>query len=127
VTGYRWPRYNELEAVDSSYKLALDYGLVELAPAGGQHAGDIYGWWPMWLSPPLNATYPSHSPRRWDERRISSGYPSEGWFGTRSGYWPRSCGSNVGGYYYWGEGYWSIGLGCITAGGNSGGPIWAIR
>jgi hypothetical protein len=113
----------------------FDYAFVVLHPNSlGQHAGDVYGWTEVYNlggAPELGNARPNFY--QWNAERYLYGYPQEGWwagFGTgprRNANFnalPWWCASNEGQYFNFGDGFYSLGFGCQTNGGNSGGPIF---
>ncbi len=111
----------------------FDYAFVVLnANSNGQHAGDVYGWTSVFnLAAASTNLAPGYYD--WDAERHMYGYPQEGWWaGLGTGPYanqnydavPWWCGTNDGQYYHFGGGYYTIGFGCQTNGGNSGGPIY---
>jgi V8-like Glu-specific endopeptidase len=99
---------------------AFDYALVKFDPDNqGRHVGDVVGTYPILTEAQnINGT-----------ARDSVGYPSEGWWQQYGGKYPWMCYSpspGAPGLFNWGNGYYSIGWGCTTSGGNSGGPVFGL-
>lgn len=106
----------------------LDYALILMSPQGPNNAyvGDVTGFWNLLINSPGGAKY-------------SFGYPAEGIFSTASGgyctgvdkppstsewCYPYYCWAPVSDYQKYYDAWWTVGFGCNTSGGASGGPIF---
>jgi V8-like Glu-specific endopeptidase len=109
--------------VPDGYRLnkdnSLDFGLVEIPPAGGRYIGDITGSFS--ITPNL----------KWStgKRVRLMGYPASGFWASAAGFFGNgqyACDAN------WDEGYSTSGTGydlwatCTMNGGSSGGPWFAL-
>lgn len=111
---YFWPEYT------TTYQEAswpYDYAIVAFPPReeDGQSIGDVVGWYP------ILANYPQ------DGQYYSIGYPSGGSFGANcqaESCWAYYCWSPLGASEAFEGGWYTVGFGCHTHKGASGGPVF---
>jgi trypsin len=88
----------------------LDYAFVKFPPSNGRNLATTVGASSFLINPPLDSAL--------DE----VGYPATGVFSKYSGNYLWFCLSPLGGTQSYGNGWYTIGIGCSANGGTSGGP-----
>ena len=119
---YRPNQYQQYE--NSVYSILFDYAIIKFDPAynNGQYLGDY------------TTQYPIYQGGAGAARKLTVGYPAEGFFDSANGgychkgevwCWPYVCDSTDGGIANFGNNWRAMGFGCNSNGGSSGGGIFS--